>query len=208
MGKSVYSMVLSDEVITLIDEAALKNGKSRSNLINEILADYVGYNTADKRVDEILNLILAAYPMRRMRVEHNRKTRIEFFGAMNYKYKPRVTYSAELFTEDSRSGLLKIELRTTNLTLIGVMENFLNGFIAIEKKYIPGIEYFTDDGKLVRRLNFKNMRTEEEIAMSLATYVHNIDELIDAYTLDYFNGALCDANLEINYLKIKDSVNF
>ena len=38
MKKSVYSLVLSDDVVTAADKAATKRGLSRSALINEVLA--------------------------------------------------------------------------------------------------------------------------------------------------------------------------
>lgn len=38
MSKSVYSLVLGDEVVAQIDRAAYALGTSRSNLINQVLA--------------------------------------------------------------------------------------------------------------------------------------------------------------------------
>ena len=40
MSKSVYSLVLSDDVVAAVDRAAYALGSSRSNLINQILAGY------------------------------------------------------------------------------------------------------------------------------------------------------------------------
>ena len=39
MGKSVYSLLLNDEVVDLIDKMAIMNGTSRSNMVEKILAD-------------------------------------------------------------------------------------------------------------------------------------------------------------------------
>ena len=39
MKKSIYSLVLMDEVIRAVDEQAYRLGTSRSNLINQILHD-------------------------------------------------------------------------------------------------------------------------------------------------------------------------
>lgn len=208
MSKSVYSMVLSDEVIKLIDNAALKSGKSRSTLVNEILANYVGYSTEKQRVEEILALVSDAFQThRRMRVERRQQSTIDFLSAINYKYNPRVTYSVELFTEDEFSGYLRIALRTTNQALIAVINDFFNTFIAIERKYLGKVEYSVVDGKLVRKLNFLNRNSSQEIALKLCDYVNNIDGFINAYTEDYFSGS-AEENLERNYLAIKDNVDF
>lgn len=45
MGKSVYSLVLMDEVVDAIDQMAYRNNTSRSNLINQILAEHVSLAT-------------------------------------------------------------------------------------------------------------------------------------------------------------------
>lgn len=41
MKKSVYSVVLMDDVVAAIDELAARQGTSRSNLINQILAKHL-----------------------------------------------------------------------------------------------------------------------------------------------------------------------
>lgn len=201
-------MVLSDEVIALIDNAALKSGKSRSTLVNEILADYVGYSTEKQRIEEILALVTEALePHRRMRVERRQQSTIDFLSAINYKYNPRVTYSVELFTENENVGYLKIALRTTNSALIVVINEFFASFITLEKKYLGNVEYSVSGGKLFRKLVFKNTDSTADIAIKISNYVDNIDKLINAYTNDYLSG-VADENLKNNYLLIKDSIDF
>ena len=53
MSKSVYSLVLSDDVVAQIDCAAYALGTSRSNLINQVLAEYVSLITPEKRRKDI-----------------------------------------------------------------------------------------------------------------------------------------------------------
>ena len=43
MAKTVYSLVLDDEVMKLVDKAARRGGLSRSAYINQALAENVGY---------------------------------------------------------------------------------------------------------------------------------------------------------------------
>ena len=54
MSKSVYSLVLSDDVVAAVDRAAYGLDTSRSNLINQLLADYVSFITPEKRRKDIL----------------------------------------------------------------------------------------------------------------------------------------------------------
>ena len=57
MSKSVYSLVLNDEVVELIDKMARYNGLSRSNMIEKILADATGYETPEKRAFSVFEEI-------------------------------------------------------------------------------------------------------------------------------------------------------
>lgn len=41
MSKSVYSVVLMDDVVDAVDRLAYEAGTNRSNMINRILAEYV-----------------------------------------------------------------------------------------------------------------------------------------------------------------------
>lgn len=45
MKKSVYSLMLFDEIVERIDDMAYMHHTNRSQLINDILADYVGMET-------------------------------------------------------------------------------------------------------------------------------------------------------------------
>lgn len=48
MNKSVYSLVLADDVVEAIDRLAYSMNTSRSNLINQILAERVQLLTPEK----------------------------------------------------------------------------------------------------------------------------------------------------------------
>mgnify|MGYP006344792163 CR=1 FL=1 len=53
MHKSLYSLMLMDDVIKAIDRLALQQSTNRSNLVNQILAEYVSMTTPEKRVNNI-----------------------------------------------------------------------------------------------------------------------------------------------------------
>ena len=55
VSKSVYSLVLSDDVVAAVDRAAYGLDTSRSNLINQLLADYVSFITPEKRRKDIFD---------------------------------------------------------------------------------------------------------------------------------------------------------
>ena len=55
MKRSVYSLVLMDDVIKAVDEQAYRLGTSRSNLINQILAERLSCVTPEMRMREIFD---------------------------------------------------------------------------------------------------------------------------------------------------------
>ena len=55
MGKSVYSLALSDEIIAEVDRLAYQNGTNRSGLINSILAEYLQFTTPEQRMREVFD---------------------------------------------------------------------------------------------------------------------------------------------------------
>ena len=57
MKKSVYSLVLMDDVVEAIDRMAYSMNTSRSNLINSILAERVSYVTPEMRMRDIFSRI-------------------------------------------------------------------------------------------------------------------------------------------------------
>ena len=54
MNKSIYSLVLSDDVVDAVDALARTEGMSRSAMINRILAERVAYTTPEMRLRDIL----------------------------------------------------------------------------------------------------------------------------------------------------------
>ena len=53
MKRSVYSLVLMDDVVQAVDDLACRLGTSRSNLINQILAERVSLATPEKRMKDV-----------------------------------------------------------------------------------------------------------------------------------------------------------
>ena len=58
MSKSVYSVVLMDDVVDAVDRLAYEAGTNRSNMINRILAEYVQLATPEQRMQDIFSSIM------------------------------------------------------------------------------------------------------------------------------------------------------
>ena len=57
MKKNVYSLVLSEDVVHEIDKLAYQRGTNRSNMVNQILAEYASLITPEKRMSHLLAAI-------------------------------------------------------------------------------------------------------------------------------------------------------
>ena len=53
MKKTLYSLMLNEEVVREIDALAHQMGTNRSALINQILADYTSVLTPERRIENI-----------------------------------------------------------------------------------------------------------------------------------------------------------
>ena len=138
MKKSVYSVVLSDEVIAKVDRIAYMNNTNRSNMINQILADYVSLTTPEKRISGIFeDLARLLYSGENFsELSPPTPSVMSVRTALSYKYNPTVRYSIELYREpDKEQGVIKVSTRTTNLALLSKMLEFYNLWAQLEYNY-------------------------------------------------------------------------
>lgn len=54
MKKSMYSLILTDQVVEKIDQIAYQEGMSRSQLIDHLLAQQVGMATPEQKIRSIM----------------------------------------------------------------------------------------------------------------------------------------------------------
>lgn len=135
MNKSMYSLILSDDVIERIDMRAKLMNLSRSGLIDRILAEYVSVVTPEQRVKSIYELM--AQQMNMMQNEFrfllgNGDNAFTAVSALKYKYNPTIRYNVLLYRGGEHFGELRCTLRTQNVKLLLEFEQFLNIWNRIE----------------------------------------------------------------------------
>ncbi|MBQ3235570.1 MAG: hypothetical protein IJA97_05385 [Clostridia bacterium] len=185
MGKSVYSLLLNDEVVDLIDKMARINGMSRSNMVEKILADAVRYETPEIRANSIfseIERILSGSPTMRY-LEQPSSYMASIMSALSYRYNPAIRYSVELFPHSSHLGQLKVTLRTQNPILIEHMSDFYSLYSVIEKKhYNEKARHIFDGAKFTRLFTFPvEPVSTKELAGHLTEFVRDFDELLGLY---------------------------
>lgn len=202
MKKSVYSLVLSEDVVEAVDRLAYARGTSRSNLINQLLAEAVGYVTPERRMADILRTLSAQMTGLFQLQEQATDGILTIRSPLRYRYKPTIRYRVELYREPEQAvGVLHASFRTQNQALIADAEAFFRTWAAYETAC--GICSETDfaiaDGTWNRVFRIasdgQNVSAEADTArpQEIGTAIGQYIKRVDAALKDYF-AALPDRN--------------
>ncbi len=190
MNKSVYSLVLMDDVVQAVDDLARRLGTSRSHLINQILAEHVSLSTPEKRMKDIFSSLEELMDETFQIQPQPAASMLSIRSPLRYKYKPTIRYSLELYTAPQDAvGRLKVSLRTQNAQLLQSLTDFFQIWAALEnhylRRYFPqGIRWQAADGKFSRELMFPPGRDEissEELGNTIASYIQMLDAVMKTY---------------------------
>ena len=189
MQKSLYSLILSDSVISKIDMLALKKGTNRSNMINMILADYVSLTTPEMHIENVfrqMEQMLSVYDNIVPIMIPNRAT-MSVKSTLEYKYRPTVKYDIHLYrnVQNGAFGELSVSFRTQSESLISLTEEFFKFWCRLENAYVQrafknDIRYYYTDGKFVRTLMCADdaSNTPEALADGISSYVRVLDDIM------------------------------
>ena len=187
MKKTLYSLMLDEEVVRQVDALAHRLGTNRSALINRILAEHVDYTTPERRINEILSTV--------ERLMSPERDLVPFFApnsytmslksSLEYKYRPTVKYEVELYrgAEDS-IGELSVVFRTQSAALIAAMTEFFRLWKRLEDAHRPGsgVRYARYEGKFVRSIAPPDRDcTAEELAVAISDYIKLFDRMMKGY---------------------------
>lgn len=190
MSKSIYSLVLSDDVVEAVDALANSTGISRSAMVNRILAERVAYTTPEMRLEEILEALARSMNGAFMLAEKPSGGTLSARTSLKYRYKPTVKYSVEIFSENGkRAGEMRVSFRTQSAQLIDDLTGFFKCWAALEQRYIADklsedILYTISDGHFTRTLNMPPGNvSDEQLGTAVADYMAMFDGAMKAYFL-------------------------
>lgn len=205
MKKTLYSLMLNEEVVREIDRMAHRMGTNRSALINQILADYTSVVTPERRIEsifhEIEQLVAPARDLVPFFAPHT--TSMSLKSSLEYKYRPTVKYEVDLSSGDSQTmGTLNIVFRTQSAALIAAMTNFFRLWVQIEDRCLApllgsSIACALYDGRFVRPLAMPRGKslTADDVAGAISAYVQLFDRLLKGY----LDGSLTASDVEMAY---------
>ena len=180
MKKNIYSLILSENVVAAVDRLAYERHTNRSNLINQILAEYVSYETPEKRMQEVFDRMQALLGGV-FQTDSTSPTMLTLRSALTYKYNPTVRYQVEMYrTPQVAVGELKVSMRTQNSTLSLLVMQFFKLWTRIERAYHPASDAEIADGRFLKRF-VTDAQDSESIAEGISAYIDAFDHALKAF---------------------------
>ena len=204
MKKTLYSLMLSEDVVREVDAMAHRLGTNRSSLINQILAEYVGYTTPERRISQVLSAVQELLAPSRELVPFFAPNSLSMSlkSSLEYKYRPTIKYEVELYRGGGENlGALSVLFRTQSAALIDGMTAFFRLWKRLEDTHLAPLigrrlSYALYDGKFERSLAAPDRNcSAEELAAAISDYVQLFDKLMKAY----LSGRLDEHEVEAAY---------
>lgn len=191
MRKSVYSLVLMDDVVAEIDRLAYETKTNRSALINRILAESLHLTTPEMRMRDIFERLETVLSESCYQVlDRSSDSMFSVRSAIRYKYRPTVKYSIELFREPMDiAGRLKVSFRTSSKAFVEAVEDFFTRWMRMEDDYLKKVHRgggpaSFDSAKYIRgflEVNRTSHLSEKDIALAIGEYIKLMDHCIKFY---------------------------
>ena len=190
MKKTLYSLMLNDEVVREVDMLAHRMGTNRSALINRILAEYVNYVTPEQRINDVLSAIEQLMSPSRELVPVFAPNSFSMYlkSSLEYKYRPTVKYEVELYKGEGESiGQLSVVFRTTSVALVQAMTEFFSLWCRIEQAHLlpvsgARIDYAVAEGRFIRSIAAPDKNCDSDtLAGALSEYIKLFDSLMKAW---------------------------
>lgn len=193
MDRSVYSVVLLDNIVQAVDRLACEQGVSRSGMINRILADYLSCATPEERISDIFSSMEQFFSDAENFQVRSRQSETMFTvrSALMYRYHPTIRYALELFRDSTNEiGQLRVSLRTKNPDLEELLTEFFTFRNRMENRWI-GKHFISGHvpceigpGRYTRTLTIPNSEkdsTTEQIANAICDYILEFDRELKLY---------------------------
>lgn len=189
MGKSVYSIVLDDEIINGIDMLAAREGTSRSNLINRLLAQHVNVPTAETIIGDIFSSMeqfMSGHKSLALQMLQSNSL-INMKTALQYRYNPSIKYTVELFENSDYFGQLKVTMRSQNPALIAILSSFFYDWAQLEIKYagVTENELEAANGRFTRLIRPVRYTDYNKLGETIAGYIDLMDRCMKEYFDNY-----------------------
>lgn len=217
MKRSMYSLILSDDIVAAVDALAAQKGTSRSNYINQVLAKHVQCITPEQQMQRVFaNLTHQMDEAFRIQ-EQGSNALLSILGSVQYKYRPTIRYRVELLRnmQQEEVGRLKISCRTQNQTLLDAMAQFFRFWVKLEQKYdangacAQGL-YQIESGCMTMALLRSGAATDEQLGEIVGNYIRMFHAVLQSYFAGIqqdMSGTVLSRALEQQYADLREQLH-
>ncbi len=210
MKKTLFSLMLDEDVVRAVDQLAHRRGCSRSALVNQLLAEELNLMTPERRIGEVLQALESLFRPDPELVPFFAPNALSMSmkSALDYKYRPTVKYEVSLHRGGTDTiGELSVIFRTQSAELLNALERCFRFWQRLEERYLAPklghpVRSALGEGKFTRSLFFPGRDcSAEELAEALSDYVHLFDRLLKGG----LSGRLSPAEMEEAYAAFTDN---
>ena len=217
MKRSMYSLILSDDIVAAVDALAAQKGTSRSNYINQVLVKHVQCITPEQQMQRVFaNLTHQMDEAFRIQ-EQGSNALLSILGSVQYKYRPTIRYRVELLRnmQQEEVGRLKISCRTQNQTLLDAMAQFFRFWVKLEQKYdadsacAQGL-YQIESGCMTMALLRSGAATDEQLGEIVGNYIRMFHAVLQSYFAGIqqdVSGTVLARTLEQQYAELREQLH-
>ena len=217
MTRSLYSLILRDDIVAAVDALAAQKGTSRSNYINQVLAKHVQCITPEQQMQRVFaNLTHQMDEAFRIQ-EQGSNALLSILGSVQYKYRPTIRYRVELLRnmQQEEVGRLKISCRTQNQTLLDAMAQFFQFWVKLEQKYdansacAQGL-YQIESGCMTMALLRSGAATDEQLGEIVGNYIRMFHAVLQSYFAGIqqdVSGTVLSRALEQRYAELREQLH-
>ncbi len=211
MNRNIYSLLLMDDVVQAVDRLAYAKNTSRSNMINQILAEYLSVKTPEQRTHDIfqrIQMLMDRQSAFQIQLQAS-DAMLSMRTALAYKYRPTVRYSVELFRSDPRVlGELRVLARTQSAALLQLLDSFFRLWEGLENSHLShlypdGSPCRIENGRYCRALFWPDAAcTNEQLGEAISAYIQRFDHSLKAFLeLDEHNWKEGIEKISLDYQK-------
>ena len=217
MKRSMYSLILSDDIVAAVDALAAQKGTSRSNYINQVLAKHVQCITPEQQMQRVFANLTHQMDEAFCIQEQGSNALLSILGSVQYKYRPTIRYRVELLRnmQQEEVGRLKISCRTQNQTLLDAMAQFFQFWVKLEQKYdansacAQGL-YQIESGCMTMALLRSGAATDEQLGEIVGNYIRMFHAVLQSYFAGIqqdVSGTVLSRALEQRYAELREQLH-
>lgn len=190
MNRNIYSLLLMDDVIRAVDELAYSQNTSRSNMVNQILAERLAVKTPEQRMRDIfsqIQILMEEQTAFQLQLQPS-DAMLSVRTALAYKYNPTVRYSVALFRNDPDAlGQLRVSARTQSGALLQMLDSFFQLWCKLESTYLKrqypsGVPIKLESGRFCRTFCWPQTAcTNEQLGETISNYIRRFDRALKSF---------------------------